>query len=87
MADESQQAVERDWYGEPNLSIVPYWAAIAVTGVIYVPVIPLGHLPDLYLVPASFFEADPSFKTALTESLSSFGLAEKQHDARIELRQ
>jgi len=87
MADESEQAVEPDWYGEPNFTIVPHWAAIAVTGVIYVPVIPLGHLPDLYLVPASFFKTDPSFKAALTESLSSFGLAEKQHDARIELRQ
>jgi Apea-like HEPN len=84
MPDESEQSPELDWYRNPDLSIVPHWAAIAVTGVIYVPVIPLGHLPDLHFVPASFLETDPSFKAALAESFSSFGLAEKQDDARIE---
>jgi hypothetical protein len=47
VAEEPKQAAERDWYGEPDLSIVPHWAAIAVTGVIYAPVIPMGYLPDL----------------------------------------
>jgi hypothetical protein len=84
MQDEPEESPELAWYRNPDLSIVPHWAAIAVTGVIYAPVIPLGHLPDLYLVPETFLETDPSFKAAIAESFRSSGLAEKQNDATIE---
>ncbi len=87
MAGEPEELSLPEWFRDPDLTLVSNWAAIAVTGVIYAPVIPLGLGPDLHLVPASFLEIEPTFKKALAESFHSFGLAEVQCDATVALPQ